>query len=48
MKGHNETKLTASLYLCGHVARPPFMRENLRARQPIYYQWLAQFLDVQG
>jgi hypothetical protein len=39
--------VTASLYLWGHVDRPPFTRENLRARQPIYYQWLARFFDVQ-
>jgi hypothetical protein len=39
--------ITASLYLWGHVARPPFTRENLQARQPLYYQWLAQFFDVQ-
>lgn len=39
--------VTASLYLWGHVARPPFTRENLRARQPFYYQWLARFFDVQ-
>jgi hypothetical protein len=39
--------VTASLYLWGRVAKPPFTRENLRARQPIYYRWLAKLFDVQ-
>jgi hypothetical protein len=38
--------VTASLYLSGHVDRPPFDRETLRARQPRYYGWLAQLFGV--
>jgi hypothetical protein len=39
--------VTASLYLSGHVDRPPFDRETLRARQPRYYAWLAQLFGVE-
>ncbi|HEY2445152.1 MAG TPA: hypothetical protein VGI20_05375 [Rhizomicrobium sp.] len=38
--------ITASLYLFGHVDRPPFTRENLRARQPYYYDWLGRQFGV--
>jgi hypothetical protein len=38
--------VTASLYLSGHVDRPPFDRETLRARQPRYYGWLGQLFGV--
>jgi hypothetical protein len=38
--------VTASLYLWGHVDREPFSRENLKARQPVYYAWLGQFFGV--
>ena len=39
--------VTGSLYLSGHVDRPPGDRETLRARQPRYYAWLAQLFGVQ-
>ena len=39
--------VTASLYLYGHVDRPPFTRENLRAKQPYYYIWLGKLFGVQ-
>jgi hypothetical protein len=39
--------VTASLYLSGHVDRPPFDRETLRARQPRYYAWLGQLFGVE-
>ena len=38
--------VTASLYLSGHVDRPPGTREALRAAQPRYYGWLAQLFGV--
>jgi hypothetical protein len=38
--------VTASLYLWGFVARPPNDRETLRAKQPRYYEWLAQLFGV--
>jgi hypothetical protein len=38
--------VTASLYLWGHVDRPPFTRETLKAKQPVYYAWLGQLLGV--
>ena len=38
--------VTASLYLSGHVDRPPGNRETLRAAQPRYYAWLAQLFGV--
>jgi hypothetical protein len=38
--------VTASLYLSGHVDRPPGNREALRAAQPRYYGWLAQLFGV--
>jgi len=37
---------TASLYLWGRVDREPFTRENLRAKQPHYYDWLGQLFGV--
>jgi len=39
--------VTASLYLYGHVDRPPFTREILRSRQPYYYAWLGRLFGVQ-
>jgi len=39
--------VTGSLYLWGHVDRPPATRENLRARQPAYYAWLGELFGVQ-
>jgi hypothetical protein len=39
--------VTASLYLWGHVDRPPFTRDNLKARQPDYYAWLGQLFGVE-
>ncbi len=38
--------VTGSLYLSGHVDRPPGTRENLRAKQPRYYAWLGQLFGV--
>ncbi|MEA2689783.1 MAG: hypothetical protein QOD51_2390 [Candidatus Eremiobacteraeota bacterium] len=38
--------VTGSLYLSGHVDRPPGDRETLRARQPRYYAWLGQLFGV--
>jgi hypothetical protein len=38
--------VTASLYLWGNVDRPPFNRDNLKARQPDYYVWLGQLFGV--
>jgi hypothetical protein len=34
--------VTGSLYLWGNVDRPPHTRENLRAKQPVYYKWLGE------
>jgi hypothetical protein len=39
--------VTGSLYLWGHVDRPPGNRETLRARQPEYYAWLGELFGVQ-
>jgi hypothetical protein len=39
--------VTASLYLWGNVDREPHTRENLRARQPSYYQWLGQLFGTE-
>jgi hypothetical protein len=38
--------VTGSLYLSGHVDRPPGNRETLRAAQPRYYAWLAHLFGV--
>lgn len=38
--------VTASLYLWGAVARPPYTREPLRTRQPLYYSWLGELFGV--
>jgi hypothetical protein len=38
--------VTASLYLWGHVDRPPGTREKLKAAQPAYYAWLGQLFGV--
>jgi hypothetical protein len=38
--------VTASLYLWGHVDRPPSTREKLKAAQPAYYAWLGQLFGV--
>lgn len=37
--------VTASVYLFGNIVRPPYSRAQLRAKQPAYYQWLAQLFD---
>jgi len=39
--------VTASLYLWGHIDRPPHSREGLKAAQPNYYKWLGDFFGVQ-
>lgn len=39
--------VTASLYLFGHVDRPPFTRASLKAKQPYYYNWLGRLFGVQ-
>ena len=39
--------VTASCYLWGTVDRPPFTRENIKKRQPIYTKWLAQLFGVE-
>ncbi len=47
LKNRNEFfAVTGSLYLWGFVAKPPNNRETLRAKQPIYYDWLGQFFGV--
>jgi hypothetical protein len=38
--------VTASLYLWGNVDREPHTRENLKAKQPIYYDWLGKLFSV--
>jgi len=38
--------VTGSLYLWGHVDRPPGTREALRAAQPRYYAWLGELFGV--
>ena len=37
--------VTASVYLFGDIVRPPHSRAQLRAKQPRYYQWLADVFD---
>jgi hypothetical protein len=37
--------VTASVYLFGDIKRPPYSRARLRAKQPQYYQWLANLFD---
>ncbi len=39
--------VTGSLYLSGHVDRPPGNRETLRAQQPRYYAWLGKLFGVE-
>lgn len=39
--------VTGSLYLWGHVSRPPYDRATLKARQPFYYAWLGKLFGVQ-
>jgi hypothetical protein len=47
MSNHREFfAVTGSLYLWGVIARPPFNRDNLRARQPAYYAWLGDVFGV--
>ena len=47
LKNRNEFfAVTGSLYLWGFVATPPGNRETLRAKQPVYYDWLGQFFGV--
>lgn len=38
--------VSGSLYLWGMIARPPYRREYLRARQPVYYAWLGELFGV--
>lgn len=38
--------VTASLYLCGRLDRPPYTRDVLKSKQPAYCAWLAKFLGV--
>ncbi|MCK9907816.1 hypothetical protein MXD81_01645 [Microbacteriaceae bacterium K1510] len=37
--------VTASVYLFGSIDREPHSRENIRNKQPRYYQWLADQFD---
>jgi hypothetical protein len=37
--------VTASVYLFGDITRSPESRSQLRAKQPRYYQWLAERFD---
>jgi hypothetical protein len=37
--------VTASVYLFGDIVRPPYSRAQLRAKQPVYYKWLAKLFD---
>jgi hypothetical protein len=47
MSNHREFfAVSGSLYLWGVIARPPFRRENLRARQPDYHAWLGDVFGV--
>ena len=46
MSNHKEFfATTASEYLYGDIPRPPESRKQLRAKQPQYYQWLADLFD---
>ena len=46
MSNHREFfAVTASVYLYGDIPRPPESRKQLRAKQPQYYQWLADLFD---
>jgi hypothetical protein len=38
--------VTASLFLYGSVARPPYNRQTLRAAQPDYYNYLIRMFGV--
>jgi hypothetical protein len=38
--------ITGSLYLWGVIARAPYTRETLHAKQPIYYGWLGDLFGV--
>jgi len=38
--------VTASLYLWGHLDRPPFERATLKTLQPAYYAWLGNLFGV--
>ena len=42
---HEFFAVTASVYLYGDIPRPPESRKQLRAKQPQYYQWLADLFD---
>jgi hypothetical protein len=42
---HEFFATTASVYLYGDIPRPPESRKQLRAKQPQYYQWLADLFD---
>jgi len=39
--------VTGSLYLWGHVSRPPYDRPTLKSKQPFYYAWLGKLFGVQ-
>jgi hypothetical protein len=46
MSNHREFfAVSASVYLFGDIPRPPESRKQLRAKQPQYYQWLADLFD---
>ncbi len=46
MSNHHEFfATTGSVYLYGDIPRPPESRKELRAKQPQYYQWLADLFD---
>ncbi len=34
--------MTASVFLHGSAARDPFTRQNLKDKQPLYYNWLER------
>jgi hypothetical protein len=40
--------ITATVFLCGRVARPPFTREQLRLRQPTYFGYLHHLLQAES
>jgi hypothetical protein len=39
--------MTGSAYLWGNVGWAPHTRVNLKAKQPIYYEWLGKLFGVQ-
>ena len=42
---HEFFAVSASVYLYGDIPRPPESRKLLRAKQPQFYQWLADLYD---